>query len=157
MLPGMQGFCVWALNPYRSLFFCLVNMWYIRKFHCNIASLFVQNSVKTEKLNKDIYVYIIYNSPCLLPCVLSVPRRAVWVWGWGTSSVTRAGSWSGAVTHSPNRWPNRPAPCRPAPPSRQVTHIHAHTHILVFVVMSGLLCGSCWKNWKKWVKVLEWT
>lgn len=57
----------------------------------------------------------------VLPYALSAPRRAVWVWGWGMWNVTRAGSWSEAVTHSPNRCPNRPAPCSPAPLSHQVT------------------------------------
>lgn len=57
----------------------------------------------------------------VLPRLLSAPRRAVSAWGWGMWSATRAGSWSEAVTRSPNRCPSRPAPCRPALLSHQVT------------------------------------
>lgn len=56
----------------------------------------------------------------VLPRVRSAPRRAALAWGWGMWNVTRAGSWSEAATRSPNRCPNRPAPCRPAPRSHQV-------------------------------------
>lgn len=56
----------------------------------------------------------------------SAPRRAGWGSACGTSSVTRAGSWSGAATRWPNLWPNRPALSSPALQSPQVTHPRSH-------------------------------